>query len=227
VVPEGVAAIFLDDKVRSVPKGFPLPDPFFLCAGSFNPRKNLVRVVEVFEQLGLASSHRLVIAGTPGWDSAAVLDRVSTSPARERIHMPGRVTDEELSWLYKNATAFLYVSLLEGFGLPILEAMACGCPVITSNLSSMPEVADEAALLVNPRNEQEIAHAMARVVQDGNLRKSLSARGKERAQSYRWSDCAQAVAEIYRTACRQTADARPDREQSSERNGTHSSPWEE
>lgn len=195
VAPEGVSAEFFASEDAE-----PMGDPFFLWSGSFSPRKNVVRVVEAFERIAGDLPHHLVLCGGAGWDAAEALGRVRASPFCARIHLPGRVTDGQLRAYYHSATAYVFVSLMEGFGLPVLEAMAGGCPVITSNVSSLPEVAGDAALLVNPLDPEEIAHAMRQVALDSNLREDLSSRGRRRAELFRWSVCAAAVAEIYHHA---------------------------
>ena len=144
--------------------------PYFLWTGSLNPRKNLRNVVRAFDLVAQRLPHHLVLAGGSGVGSRGCPRRdLEREPdARQRIHRPGYVSDASLRALYRGATAFLYVSLLEGFGLPILEAMASGCPVVTSNASCMPEIAGTAAMLVDPRQPEEIADAMLRLA--GNKR---------------------------------------------------------
>jgi glycosyltransferase involved in cell wall biosynthesis len=202
VIPEGVSDEFFTRAPENVfTKTRSLRErrlPFFLCAGSFNPRKNLARVVAAFERIADRVPHHLVLTGASGWDAEQILAAVQSSTVRERIHLPGHVTVDELRGLYQTATAFVFVSLMEGFGLPILEAMASCCPVITSNLSSMPEVAGDAALLVSPRSEAEIADAMEYFGTNDRACSSFSNRGRLRALKFRWRDCAIAVAEVYR-----------------------------
>ena len=211
VVPEGVAAQFFEPQssacladLKSLP---PAGDPYFLWTGSLNPRKNLRNVILAFESVAAEIPHHLVLAGGIGWDSGDVLDEIERSVFRRRIHRPGHVTDEQLRALYQGADGFVYVSLMEGFGLPILEAMASGCPVITSNLSSMPEVAGDAALLVTPQRHLEIAEAMHRLASDESLRTRLRQRGRERARGFSWPRCADRMIELYRSVARQSASA--------------------
>jgi glycosyltransferase involved in cell wall biosynthesis len=211
VVPEGVAARFFEPQSRisladlkSLP---PADEPYFLWTGSLNPRKNLRNVVLAFDSVAAAIPHHLVLAGGIGWDSGEVLEEIERSLFRRRIHRPGHVSDEQLRALYQGATGFVYVSLMEGFGLPILEAMASGCPVITSNLSSMPEVAGDAALLVTPQRHLEIAEAMHRLASDESLRTRLRQRGQERAGGFSWPRCADRMIELYRSVAQRTATA--------------------
>src|SRR5439155_15051270 len=213
VIPEGVSEEFFkggmrsaecemisESAIRNTSSNIPhsaVCNPYFLWAGSLNPRKNLARVIDAFEQVAPEVPHHLVITGGSGWDSDKTLARIRSSPLAARIHLCGHVSDEDLRTLYHGASGFLYVSLMEGFGLPILEAMACGCPVITSNVSSMPEVAGDAAFLVNPLDTNEIAEAIHCVATDPVFARGLSARGRARPQEFHWDSCALAVAEIY------------------------------
>lgn len=222
IVPEGVAEEFFEPEARgpgfsglpftsssaSSPIPFPPETPYFLWAGSLNPRKNLPRVIAAFEQAAPQIPHHLVLSGSAGWDSDQTFHRLRKSPAAHRIHLPGHLSDAQLRGLYRGATAFIYVSLMEGFGLPILEAMACGCPVITSNLSSMPEVAGDAAFLINPEDTEEIAGAMHCVATDPVFAQYLAGRGSARAQEFRWSSCAHAVANTYQRVSRKPAKRR-------------------
>jgi glycosyltransferase involved in cell wall biosynthesis len=202
IIPEGVSEEFFQSgDLKPVAKpGDSLTHgaPYFLWAGSLNPRKNLSRVIDSFEQVASRIPHHLVLTGGLGWGSEETLRRIRSSVAAQRIHLPGRVSDAELRSLYRQATAFVYVSLMEGFGLPILEAMTCGCPVITSNISSMPEVAGDAAFLVDPIDTNEIAEAMYCLATDSTFSKQLSTKGRSRAEDFRWDSCAVAVAEIYK-----------------------------
>jgi len=227
VVSEGVGEEFFEwgDQTNGYTRHpGPLPDyaPYFLCAGSLNPRKNLSRVIDAFEQVAREIPHHLVLAGSLGWDSEKTLARIHNSAWTSRIHLPGHVCDEELRRLYRGATAFLYVSLLEGFGLPILEAMASGCPVITSNLSSMPEVAGDAAFLVNPLDTNEIADAMACLATDATFSELLRNKGRARSEDFHWAACAASVAEIYR---RVANGPRGKRQRCQTSNGSHPE-WE-
>lgn len=204
VVHEGVAGEFFQPPSRTAPGPSDALGlngaPYFLWTGSLNPRKNLRNVVRAFDLVAQRLPHHLVLAGGLGWDHQAVLSTISatSTSVRERIHRPGYVSDASLRTLYRGATAFLYVSLLEGFGLPILEAMASGCPVVTSDVSSMPEIAGAAALLVDPQQPEQIADAMLRLAGDEHLHHDLRMRGMERAAQFTWQRCARQMAQIYR-----------------------------
>jgi glycosyltransferase involved in cell wall biosynthesis len=201
VVPEGVAPVFLSEASEAChnPLGGRLNNDtsFILSAGSINPRKNLPRIIEALEMLQAQVPHHLVLTGARGWQSGGAWERIQASSAAERIHFLGFVTDQELKALYHKADAFIYPSLFEGFGLPVLEAMACGCPVVTSNISSLPEVAGDAALLVDPTDCEALANAILRVVRDQDLAEDLRQRGRKRSHLFTWRRCAERTAAIY------------------------------
>lgn len=208
VVAEGVSDEFFEPQPADAAGATPGGEPYFLWSGSFSPRKNVGRVVEAFERIASQLPHHLVLCGGAGWDAQETLARIRSSPFASRIHLPGRVDDAKLRAYYAKADAYVFVSLMEGFGLPVLEAMASGCPVIASNLSSLPEVAGNAACLVDPLDVEAIAHAMNEVGSSPERRQALAARGRRRADQFRWSACAQSVAAIYRCAQRTAAPRR-------------------
>lgn len=201
VIPEGVSDEFFEpigeECFEATAAFIGRGEPYFLWAGSLNPRKNLDRVVAAFESVAGTIPHHLVLAGGLGWDAKTALQRIARSPVASRIHLPGRVSDRELRGLYQRASAFVYVSLMEGFGLPILEAMAGGCPVITSNISSMPEVAGGAARLCNPFEAEDIADAMRWIAEKPDAAAALASAGLRRAREFRWSTCAAKMAAVY------------------------------
>lgn len=201
VVHEGVAAEFHEPapmaSLQSIEDQLPRDAPYFLWTGSLNPRKNIKNVLRAFERVANRFDHHLVLAGGLGWSAEEVLAEVSQSQVRARIHRPGRVSDEQLRALYAGATGFVYASLMEGFGLPILEAMASGCPVITSNLSSMPEVAGDAALLVDPTDPDAIAEAMLQLATSSTLHRAMVDRGRVRSRRLTWERAAVQMAGIY------------------------------
>src|SRR5262249_19527897 len=150
-------------------------------------RKNIAGVV--FAMKALPGS-RLVVAGGDGYGAAEIHSLVRREGMERRVLFLGHVDQSKLRLLYSSAAALVFPSFEEAFGLPILEAMSCGLPVITSNVTGMPEVAGDAALLVDPRNIEEIAAAMQRVLDDGRLRQELIAKGKDRAGQFTWERCA-------------------------------------
>jgi len=168
--------------------------PYILYVGQIQPRKNLERLVEAFEKIREDDGDlKLVIAGGHGWLQKPILKRIEESKARDHIKMLGHVPDEDLPRLYQQAEAFMLPSLYEGFGMPILEAMACGCPVVTSNVSSMPEVAGDAAILVDPKSVE----SMVSGIRDARSRRTeLHKAGIERAAHFTWDKTADVTAKI-------------------------------
>ena len=169
---------------------------YFLFVGSLQPRKNLPRLFEAFDLFkegGNSGDVKLVIAGAKyNWNQAS-RQAYEMMHHKEDVIFTDRVNDEDLSALLGSALSLVFVPLFEGFGLPIIEAFACGTPVITSNTTSMPEVAGDAAIVVDPFNVEEITEAMGRISEDENLRKEMSAAGIERSKSFDWQSTADAV----------------------------------
>lgn len=171
--------------------------PYLLSVGTLEPRKNLLRLVRAYRQVAPEVPHALVLAGPPGWQSAELeAELARASPGV--IVRTGQVSDRDLDALYRGAAAFAYLSLYEGFGLPVVEAMARGVATITSNTSSLPEVAGDAALLVDPEDVGEIADALALVLTDPALAEDLRRRGRERAATFSWAATARATLDVYR-----------------------------
>jgi glycosyltransferase involved in cell wall biosynthesis len=173
-----------------------VPDRYFLFVGTIEPRKNIRRLVDAYATLpdDVRAEHALVLVGSKGWLDDDILDAVEELRRRgEQVVQPGYVPDEALPALYADATAFVYPSLYEGFGMPVMEAMACGAPVITSNVSSLPEAAGGAGLLVDPLDVRAISNAMARVARDEQLAADLRERGRERAARTDWRRTAELV----------------------------------
>jgi glycosyltransferase involved in cell wall biosynthesis len=178
-----------------------VPGAYILTVGTLQPRKNLTAALAAFERLvAQGTEHTLVIAGGRGWRDNALIERIESSPARERVHLVGRVGNDELVGLYRGAACFVFPSRFEGFGLPPLEAMACGTPVITSNRTSLPEVVGDAGILVDPDDHEGWAQALARVLSDDAVRADLAARGRERAARFSWARCADETLVAYRRA---------------------------
>jgi alpha-1,3-rhamnosyl/mannosyltransferase len=161
--------------------------PYILGVGTLEPRKNLPRLVEAFTGLddAVRAGHRLVLVGPLGWDTGDTTSAIAAHP--ERVVAVGAVPDADLPALYRRATAFAYPSLYEGFGLPVLEAMIAGVPVLTSDTSSMPEVGGDAALYVAPRDVAAIRAGLARILGDGALRARLGDAGPRRAAEFSWT----------------------------------------
>lgn len=161
--------------------------PYLLYVGTIEPRKNLARTLRAFARVSQAHpALRFVVVGPLGWKYAEILREMERPELTGRVARLGYVPESDLPALYSHATAFVYPSLYEGFGLPVVEAMACGTPVITSNGSSMAEIGEDAALLVDPLDEGAIAQALERVASDTALREDLRGRGLARAALYSW-----------------------------------------
>lgn len=181
-----------------------LPDRFILHLGTLEPRKNLVCLVRAFsvarQSAPFLDDVKLVLAGGKGWDYKSIFHEVARLNLEDDVLFPGYVPDEELPWWYRAATAFAYPSLLEGFGLPVAEAMACGTPTVTSSVSSLPEVADDAALLVDPTSADALASALLRLLTDADLVRFLRERGPAQAARFSWKCTARETADVYRRA---------------------------
>src|SRR5262249_16240152 len=139
----------------------------------------------------------LVVAGSQGWLNDSVRDTVQKLGLGDSVRFPGYIEQEDVAAVYSLATVFAYPSLLEGFGLPVLEAMACGAPVLTSNIPSLPEVAGDAAVLVPPTDVDAMAEGLGRLLEEDALRRDLSARGLARAAQFSWERCARETLAVY------------------------------
>ncbi len=166
--------------------------PYLLFVGTIEPRKNLVRLVQAFGRAawGAVREHTLVIVGKPAWDTARVTAAIDGLGRGVRVLRPGHVDAEDLPALYGAATALLFPSLAEGFGIPALEAMACGCPVLTSAIPPLSELVADAALTVDPWDTDAIADGIRRLVENSELRQALRARGLRRAEDFSWDKTA-------------------------------------
>lgn len=187
-------------RAMAVRARYALPERFVLTVGTIEPRKNLKRLIEAIRQVTARPDGKdavLIHAGPPGW-LATDLPKVT----RENgcVRFLGHVNTEELAVLYNLAHCCAYPSLWEGFGFPVLEAMAAGCPVLTSRVSSLPEVAGDAAVLVDPTSTEEIAHGLARLWTDDALRTDLALRGIERARAFSWERTAVQTIAVYNAA---------------------------
>lgn len=210
-----------------VRKKYGIGGDYVLFVGTIQPRKNLRRMIEAFSEVANSREFtqiyankkeespkettqgwrnsgfndlQLVIAGKPGWLFEDIYSAPKDFGVEDKVKFLGPVPDEDLPGLYRGAQVFLYPSLCEGFGLPILESMASETPVITSNLSSMPEVGGEAAFYVNPHSAKDIARGLQRVLTDDNLRQTLIASGKERAEEFSWQRTAKETLKVFEEA---------------------------
>lgn len=189
VVHHGIRALVLPPLAR---------ERIILHVGAIQKRKNIARLVEAFESVD--ASWRLVLAGSSGYGADQILSRIAASPARPRISVTGYVTPNQLAEWYARASIFAFPSLDEGFGMPVLEAMAAGVPVLTSNSSALPEVAGDAALLIDPERTDSLADGLRRLSNADDLRATLAARGRERASLFTWQKAVRETWEVYRAA---------------------------
>jgi glycosyltransferase involved in cell wall biosynthesis len=206
VVHEGANALPVPtiDEMAAVRARFALNRPYALYVGTLQPRKNLVRLIEAYEQWCRSSNHNvdLVLAGKVGWLSDKIVARAQQSGHASQIHLTGYVEDAELPALIAGACLFAYPSLYEGFGLPILEAQGLGVPVMTANNSSLSEVAGDAALYVDPTDVDAIAQAMLRLSQDEALRQELIAAGRRNVERFSWEKAAAETLAVLEEAAR-------------------------
>ncbi|MCX2726755.1 glycosyltransferase family 1 protein [Thermomicrobium sp. 4228-Ro] len=189
-----------------------LPERFLLFVGTIQPRKNLLTLLRAIRHLPDEVDWPLYVVGARGWKDSPVYRAVRELGLEQRVVFVGYAPPEELRYWYSAATLFVYPSLYEGFGLPVLEAMACGTPVITSDRSSLPEVAGGAALLVDPSDAGALAAAIAELAADEYRRAMLAQVGQSRAHSFTWERTARDTAEIYRMVARRAVHQRGGRD---------------
>ena len=178
---------------------FKIDKPFILYLGGFSPRKNVRGVIDSFKKIytSLKEEHYLVIGGALRDEGEALYNEVMKTAFGDKIKFLGYLEEELLPYLYNSCSAFIYPSFYEGFGLPPLEAMSCGAPVITSNTTSIPEVVADAGILVNPSREDELSEALIKVINNPDLSLTLSRLGLERSQLFSWTNTALKTLEVY------------------------------
>jgi len=183
--------------LSQLPEG--VREPFILAVGNLEPRKNLSRLVDAFVHLVRAQGFQgqLVLAGNPRGSSQRLLQQLRTLGLESRVLMPGYVSKAQLRSLYNQAAVFVFPSLYEGFGLPTLEAMACGCPVVSSNVTSLPEVVGDAAIQVDPDSTAKLAEAIDAVIVRPELARELRAKGLRRASMFSWRKTAEQTRGVY------------------------------
>jgi glycosyltransferase involved in cell wall biosynthesis len=218
VIPNAASPFFrplhIDNALDAVRKRFQLPAPYVLCVGDLQPRKNQIGLIRAFSELVRAFPqlrHRLVFAGKDTWFSSKVREAVRASGIPDRIRLLGFVTDEELLHLYNAAEIFVFPSLYEGFGLPVLEAMACGRAVACANTSAMPEVADGAAILFDPYSVADMTRAIADLLRDPELRVRMERLGQQRCALFNWQDTARRTLAVYAQVTEQQRQMAPAR----------------
>ena len=192
------------NEAEEIRRRFGVSRDFLLAVGSLQPRKNLVRLIRAYARLRSERenfSPQLVIVGRKLWLASEIFDEVKRQRWADDVILTGYVADEDLPALYRAARAFVYPSLFEGFGLPPLEAMACGTPVVTSDISSLPEIAGDAALLIDPNDERALANALIEIMNNDRLRAELRVKGIAQAKKFTWRDAAEKTLRLYQEAC--------------------------
>ncbi len=191
--------------IEHVRRRYGIPDgPYILSLSTIEIRKNIDAVIRVYGRLASAGKLHgvsLVLAGPKGWKDGAIFDAISKFPELSgKIVMTGFVDDADLPVLYSGAMLFAFPSLYEGFGLPVLEAMKCGTPVVCSNTSSLPEITGNACFLIDPQNEEELEWAFLRLFESGELRTEMARRGVAQAQQFGWNETAMHTVSVYKEA---------------------------
>lgn len=194
VIHHGVSPAFhpaSQDEIDKVRTAHALPERFILAVGTIHPRKNLIRLIQAFEQLAADDAElALVLCGNAGWRAEETLERARRSPFSARVRHLGYVGDSDMAALYSAASVTAFVSLYEGFGLPALESMACGTPVVAADRAALPEICGGAAVLVDPNDTLSISGAIRLVLADHATRARLVREGKIHAESFTWQKCA-------------------------------------
>ncbi len=199
VEPGKVSVVHHGTRRLSLPQGIPR-EKIVLTVGAIQKRKNIARLVEAFETMD--PSWKLVIAGADGYGAVEIRQRIQQSSSRERILITGYISPEELAAWYAKSMVFAFPSLDEGFGMPLLEAMDAGIPIVTSNRSALPEVAGDAAILVNPEKTAEISDALQELSKNDVLRQELVRKGKLRAQLFTWEKAIRGTWSVYQAVLR-------------------------
>lgn len=204
----GVESIFtpqpsVPNEAEEIRRRFGVSRDYLLAVGSLQPRKNMVRLIRAYARLRSEREDftaQMVVVGRKLWLASEIFDEVKRQRWADDVILTGYVADEDLPPLYRAARAFVYPSLFEGFGLPPLEAMACGTPVVTSDVSSLPEVTGDAALLIDPTDEQALANALIEIVNNERLRAELREKGIAQAKKFAWRDAAEKTLRLYQEA---------------------------
>jgi glycosyltransferase involved in cell wall biosynthesis len=199
---ENLAPVTDPEAVAAVKRRYGVEGDFFIHIGTLQPRKNLKRLIEAFSRLPSEQGVRLVLAGKKGWLYDDLFCQVQALGLAERVLFPGYLDDVDKAALLSGAVAYVLPSLYEGFGFPALEAQACDTPLICANSSSLPEVAGDGALLVDPQDTEGLSRAMERLLVDAAFRDDLSARGRENLRRFSWQTCAETVMAALEEAAR-------------------------
>lgn len=187
-----------DDAAALLERRYGIRGPFLLFVGTIEPRKNVAGLLRAYARVAPDYPHALVLVGEKGWRVETLFAVIKGLTLENRVMLTGFVPRSDLPAFYAAADAFVFPSYYEGFGLPILEAFAAGCPVIAADRSSLPEVVGDAGILVNPEDEDALAETVRRVIEDAALRDSLSRKGKVQAARFTWEETARITADLYR-----------------------------
>lgn len=187
-------------KVNQVLKKYQINFPYILFVGTIEPRKNIVNLLKAFDKFKDQDKNNfhLVLIGKKGWNTLEIEETFKKTKYHDRIHFMDFIDDQELVYLYQGASLFCYPSLYEGFGLPVLEAMACGTPVITSNISSLPEVGGDAAKYIDPNNVEDISKKITQILTNQNVLKAMSKKSLGQAKQFSWEKCARETYQVYK-----------------------------
>jgi len=206
IVPPAVAPIFRrrynESQLQLLRQEYQLPEQFVLSVGTLEPRKNIKGLVQAFSRLpqSLRKTFPLVLAGAKGWHMAEIEEVINPLLSRGEIILLGYVAQQDIPLLYAAATVFAYVSLYEGYGMPVAEAMCSGTAVLTANVASMPEVAAGCAELAEPDNIEQISDKLKELLEDGSKRQELQKRAKVASENYRWENSASRLVEVFHSA---------------------------
>lgn len=184
------------DRLKAVKQKYQLPDRFIVWVGQIYPPKNVGRLLQAFWQIKDGIPHHLVIVGEERWKAKGELQLIEDLGIQDRVHFTGWVSHDDLPVIFNLAELFVFPSLYEGFGIPLLEAMACACPVITSKTGSPPEVVEGAGHLVNPLDVNDIAKGISEALSNHGLREARIQKGLERVKSFSWEKCAKEVLDV-------------------------------
>jgi glycosyltransferase involved in cell wall biosynthesis len=187
-------------SINRVKKKYGITRKYILSVCTIEPRKNLTALLEAFAMMDNHAKHQLVLVGMSGWKSTTLFGLIESHPAKDSIIITGYIPTEDLAPIYTGAEVFVFPTLYEGFGLPVLEAMQCGCPVISSTSSSIPEVAGDACILIDPHDSQGLASTMEKVLSDKTVRNMMVRNGLARSALFSWEKSAARLLEIFHSA---------------------------
>jgi len=186
----------VSDEKELLAEKYKIQTEYLLFVGMIEPRKNITLIIEALGKIS-DKKIKLVVVGKKGWMVDELFEMIKLKGIEDRIIFTGFIDDDELEIFYKNAKVFLYPSLYEGFGIPVLEAMSAGCPVITSNISSLPEVAGDAAILINPQKQSELTDSINRLLENSKLRTELITKGFENVKKFSWEKTAEQTLKVF------------------------------